>query len=98
MYLLLSTLTIGSVLKILDVQQKEKQTAGTNKHMSQSASKSFCMDLIDHDQLVKGLKWGSRPYVQSPNCCTSTSLPLYFYFGYQILQAKPLMKECGDVC
>lgn len=80
-----------------DVQEKEKQTAGTNKHMSQSASKSFSMDLIDHDQLVKGLKWGSRPYVQSPNFCTSTSLPLYFYFGYQILQAKPLMKECGDV-
>lgn len=80
-----------------DNQNKEKQTGGTNNPMSQSAAECFCMDSIDRGQLLKGLKWGSRPYVLSPSTCTATSLPLYFYFGYQILQAKKLMKECGDV-
>lgn len=39
----------------------------------------------------------SRPYVLNPKYSTPTSLPLYFYFGYQILQESNLMEACGPV-
>lgn len=52
---------------------------------------------IDENTLVKGFKFGSRPYVFNPKYCTSTTLPLYFYFGYQIWQASQKKKKCGQV-
>lgn len=89
-----------------DVKEKEIQTKGTNNPTSQLATNrkcfdtllsSFfnCMDSIDGSQLLKGLKWGSRQHETNPKTCTSTSLPLYFYFGYQILQETKQIKERG---
>lgn len=46
---------------------------------------------------VKGLKWKSRPYVLNPKFSTPTSLPLYFYFVYQLLQESKRLEECGPV-
>lgn len=52
---------------------------------------------IDENTLVKGFKFGSRPYVFNPKYCTSTTLPLYFYFGYQIWQTSQRNEKCGQV-
>lgn len=49
------------------------------------------------DQILGGFKLESRPYVLNPKYSTPTSLPLYFYFGYQILQESNLMEDCGPV-
>lgn len=43
---------------------------------------------------LKGYK-DSRPYVLNPKYSTPTSLPLYFYFGYQLLQEYNKVVECG---
>lgn len=40
----------------------------------------------------------SRPYILNPKYSAPTSLPLYFFFGYQLLQeSSDLMEECGPV-
>lgn len=39
----------------------------------------------------------SRPFILNPMYSTPTSLPLYFFFGYQLLQESDLMKKCGPV-
>lgn len=40
----------------------------------------------------------SRPYILNPKYSAPTSLPLYFFFGYQYLQeSSNLMEECGPV-
>lgn len=46
--------------------------------------------------VLKGFK-ESRPYVLNPKYSTPTSLPLYFYFGYQLLQEYNKVVECGPV-
>lgn len=46
--------------------------------------------------VLKGFK-ESRPYVLNPKYSTPTSLPLYFYFGYQLLQEYSKVVECGPV-
>lgn len=39
----------------------------------------------------------SRPFILNPMYSTPTSLPLYFFFGYQLLKESDLMKRCGPV-
>lgn len=39
----------------------------------------------------------SRPFILNPKYSTPTSLPLYFFFGYQLLQESNLLKRCGPV-
>lgn len=51
---------------------------------------------ISINNAFKGLK-ESRPYVLNPKYTTPTSLPLYFYFGYQLMQGKGEIHECGHV-
>lgn len=48
-------------------------------------------------QVLEGFK-ESKPYVLNPKYSTPTSLPLYFYFGYQLLQELELIEESGPVC
>lgn len=47
-------------------------------------------------QVLEGFK-ESKPYILNPKYSTPTSLPLYFYFGYQLLQESELTEECGPV-
>lgn len=48
--------------------------------------------------LYNGLHLGTRAYVMNPRFSTPTSLPLYFYLGYQVLQEnEEFMKDCGKV-
>lgn len=42
-------------------------------------------------------KMQSRAHVLNPKFSTPTSLPLYFYFVYQLLQESKSLKECGPV-
>lgn len=51
---------------------------------------------ISINNAFKGLK-ESRPYVLNPKYTTPTSLPLYFYFGYQLMQGKGEIHECGHI-
>lgn len=53
--------------------------------------------MIDPEKVLKGFQWRSRPHVFSPKLCNATTLPLYFYLGYQILQEQNLMKQCDHV-
>lgn len=39
----------------------------------------------------------SRPHVLNPKFSTPTSLPLYFYFVYQLLQESKRLEDCGPV-
>lgn len=39
----------------------------------------------------------SRPYILNPKISAPTSLPLYFFFGYQLLQESTHMDKCGPV-
>lgn len=39
----------------------------------------------------------SRPYMLNPKYSAPTSLPLYFFFGYQLLQESDHMNKCGPV-
>lgn len=48
-------------------------------------------------ELREKLKWKTKTYILSPEFCSATSLPLYFFFGYKILQECNIMERCGDV-
>ncbi|XP_056021813.1 uncharacterized protein LOC125651630 [Ostrea edulis] len=48
------------------------------------------------DRVLKCYK-ESRPYVLNPKYASPTSLPLYFYFGYQLLQEIRILDQCGHV-
>lgn len=53
---------------------------------------------IESVQLLSGRQSKTGPFVLNPKLSTSTSLPLYFFIGYQILQEnKEYMKCCGKV-
>uniref|UniRef100_A0A8W8NSN5 TRPM SLOG domain-containing protein n=1 Tax=Magallana gigas TaxID=29159 RepID=A0A8W8NSN5_MAGGI len=49
------------------------------------------------NQSLEGFKRESRPHVLNPKYSTPTSLPLYFYFVYQLLQESKRLEECGPV-
>lgn len=60
------------------------------------ATKFSCNKKIK-PQSLEGYEKDFRPYVLNPKYSCPTSLPLYFYFGYQLLQETEQMKECGPV-
>ena len=49
------------------------------------------------NQLLEGYKDESRSYVLNPKYTSPASLPLYFYFGYQLLHESKHMKASGHV-
>nr|XP_034320577.1 transient receptor potential cation channel subfamily M member-like 2 [Crassostrea gigas] len=49
------------------------------------------------NQSLEGFKRESRPHVLNPKYSTPTSLPLYFYFVYQLLQESKRLEECGPI-
>lgn len=48
-------------------------------------------------QLLEGFKKDIRPYVLKPKFSAPTSLPLYFFFGYQLFQESESLERCGPV-
>lgn len=51
---------------------------------------------VSKSSLVK-IKRETRSHVLNSLYATPTSLPLYFYFGYQLLQESNSLEKCGDV-
>lgn len=47
--------------------------------------------------MMKHFKKQSKPCVINPKYSKPTSLPLYFYFGYQLLQESKFQDECAPV-
>lgn len=61
-------------------------------------SQGGSLKIEESTKLFEGLSWGTRSYVMNPKFSTSTSLPIYFYLGYQVLQEnEEFMKVCGKV-
>lgn len=48
-------------------------------------------------QLLEGFKKDIRPYVLKPKFSAPTSLPLYFFFGYQLFQESESLERCGPI-
>lgn len=48
-------------------------------------------------RMLKRFKIKSKPCVINPKYSKPTSLPLYFYFGYQLLQESKCLDECAPV-
>lgn len=48
-------------------------------------------------RMMKSFKKQSKPCVINPKYSKPTSLPLYFYFGYQLLQESKCLDECAPV-
>lgn len=77
---------------------KENQLVQSLYKPLSPVAKTYMSDnSIDENTLVKGFKCGSRPYVFNPKYCSSTTLPLYFYYGYQIWQGLEKKEKCGQV-
>lgn len=73
------------------------QTMNQNLNGNSIGGAPLLDNSIQSSQLLKGLKSKTRPFVLHPELSTSTSLPLYFFLGYQILQEdKDLMESCGN--
>lgn len=49
------------------------------------------------DVKFEGFNMKSRTHVLNPKYSTPTSLPLYFYFVYQLLQEEKKIKQYGPV-
>lgn len=93
-------ITSRSIKNIHNIDKKKgdvptkNQFAQTFYKPHSPVAKTYMADnIIDEKTLLKGLKWGSRPYVFNPKYCSSTTLPLYFYFGYQIWQGLKKKKN-----
>lgn len=48
-------------------------------------------------EILEGYKKQPVPDVLNQKFTSPTSLPLYFYFGYQLLKESHLMQKCGHV-
>lgn len=48
-------------------------------------------------ELLEGFKKDIRPCVLNPKFSAPTSLPLYFFFGYQLFQESESLERCGPV-
>nr|XP_034329613.1 transient receptor potential cation channel subfamily M member-like 2 isoform X2 [Crassostrea gigas] len=48
-------------------------------------------------ELLEGFKKDIRPYVLNPKFSAPTSLPLYFFFGYQLFQESESLERCGPI-
>lgn len=49
------------------------------------------------DDMFEGFNMKSRTHVLNPKYSTPTSLPLYFYYVYQLLQESKEIEEYGPV-
>lgn len=84
----------------LTKQQKNAYHSGSNGSkikVRSVASKVMKLDKHNMDQMLEEYKKESRPYVLKPKYTSPTSLPLYFFFGYQLLQERNAMKKSGHV-
>lgn len=95
----------GDGMQILNTKGLNRSNSAINAHTIKGTSLAWKLlrrnsvrpEEKNMKQLLEAFKKKSRPYVLNPKYSTPTSLPLYFYFGYQLLQESELMKKCGHV-
>lgn len=84
-----------------DVEKTEKGQESTASKLSFRNFALVLDGLKDHSTIqkcfAKKLYWIPKTYVSRAEYCTATSLPLHFYFGYQMLQVNKLVEEIGHV-
>lgn len=75
--------------------EKEPESTALDLSLTDSALISSENDLA----ILRGFRerrhWIPRTYIPRAEYCNATSLPLHFYFGYQILQVREL--DIGEV-
>lgn len=74
-----------------------KKRGKTTRKDSSLAKMHLTKDSNDFKEFRENMKWKTKTYVVNPKYCNATTLPLYFFFGYQILQELKLLQTCGDV-
>ena len=81
-------------------QADEKQPESSSFKVSSLTSELMSLknsDKPDINKILEEYKKESRPYVLKPKYTSPSSLPLYFYFGYQLLQEQAAMEKSGHV-
>lgn len=99
---MLSLLIISGV--VIRKKSTQRQTMGErfryslkNSILAKIPKASRGVNEPESRELREKLKWKTKTYILSPEFCSATSLPLYFFFGYKILQECNIMERCGDV-
>lgn len=77
--------------------EKEPESTALDLYFTDSALISSESDEATFAGFFKGHPWIPRTYISRAEHCKATSLPLHFYFGYQILQVRELEAALGDV-
>nr|XP_022311194.1 uncharacterized protein LOC111116490 [Crassostrea virginica] len=80
-----------------DGQEGSLGTSGSSITMKQLKKNSMTLDEMRIRKLIESFKKQSRRDVLDPSFTSPTSLPLYFYFGYQVLQETNTWEECGHI-
>lgn len=80
--------------------EMEPESTALDLSFTDSALISFENDKNDEtisEMFKEGSYWIPKTYISRAEYCKATSLPLHFYFGYQILQVREFEDEIGDV-
>lgn len=95
-----------------EAESKQQTEKSTNKKTSADSVsitgssitwKSLRSNLIRPEEstvndLLEGHKKKPMSGIVNPKFTSPASLPLYFYFGFQLLQESDLLQKCGHVC
>ena len=71
---------------------------GSSITEEQLNNNSMKLEEITLKELIEKYKKQPRRNVLNPSFTSPTSLPLYFYIGYQLLEKSSQWQECGHVC
>lgn len=83
--------------------KKKASVAGHHITRSSITWKSLRHNLIRPEEstiyeLLEGQEKKPMSGIVNPKFMSPASLPLYFYFGFQLLQEANLLQKCGHVC
>ena len=81
-----------------DVLKDSLAMTSSSITMQQLKKNSMKLEKITIKKLIESYKKQPRRDVLDPSFTSPTSLPLYFYFGFQLLQESNQWEECGHVC
>lgn len=94
---IVSCMSIGNISPNIKHDVALKKRGKTTRKDSSLAKMHLTKDSNDFKEFRENMKWKTKTYVVNPKYCNATTLPLYFFFGYQILQELKLLQTCGDV-
>lgn len=89
---------VNSGIELHTKQFTEKMTNGNGHNGKELKNNSMKLEEITLKELIEKYKKRPRRNVLNPSFTSPTSLPLYFYIGYQLLEESNQWHECGHVC